>query len=115
MRVVAIVVASVALGSGITYAATGWRVLAKGEDDGQDSPYASASVDVTKPLALRVRSTGRQVQLGAFFSCELADRTVRSGQAVLLTVAGAKSCSVTASALASNGGPVTVFIDGRKR
>jgi hypothetical protein len=115
MRVVAIVVAFVALGSGVTYAATGWRVLAKGEGDGQYSSYASASVDVTKPLALRIRASGRQLQLSGYFSCQLPDRNVQSGQTILLTVAGAKSCSVSASAIASDGGRVRVFIEGRKR
>jgi hypothetical protein len=113
MRLIATAAVCLTLGSGLTYAATGWRVLAKGEGNGQYSSYASASVDVTKPKGLRIRATGRQLQLSGFFSCQLPDRNVRSGQAIVLAIAGAKSCSVSASAIANNGGRVRVFIEGR--
>lgn len=113
MRVVAIVALVGAFAAGTAFSATGWRVLAKGEDEGEYGSYASASVDVNKPKAIRIRATGQGIELGGYFSCQIADRDIQSGQAIVLSIAAAKSCSVSASALGDSG-KLRVFIEGRK-
>jgi hypothetical protein len=114
-KVLAVLVVGAAIGAGTAYSIPAvWRVVAKGEASSSSYSFASASADVDKPRALRVRASGRSLELSAFFSCNIGDRRVRSGQAIVLTVASAQSCSVNASASAEDGGRVVVYIERRR-
>jgi hypothetical protein len=115
MRVVAICVVAAAFACGSAVGAIGpWRVLAKAEDDSVYYSSASANVDVTRPKALRIRAFGPSLKVGGLFSCDLPDKRVRSGQAVVLTVSVAESCTVYANASSDSGGKIRVLIEGRK-
>jgi hypothetical protein len=115
MRIVTIVAVALIVGAGAALAVpNAWRVLARGVGTSAYYSYASASVDVDKPKALRIRATGKSLELTGYFSCQLADRKVASGQAVVLSIAAAKSCSVTASASGDDGGRVVVLIEGQR-
>lgn len=117
MKLVAILTVSltVAFSAGVAIGATSpWRVLAKAENESTSFSYASANVDVNRPKGLRIRAFGSAVELGGSFSCQLADsRRVQSGQAIVLSIGIAKSCSVYANATAQNGGKLRVLIEGR--
>jgi hypothetical protein len=115
MRTLAILVITATVGATAALASsTVWRVLARGVDSGTYYSFASARVDVDQPKALRVRATGKSLELGGYFSCELPDRKVASGQAIVLSVGASESCTVSATATAEDGGRVVVLIEGQK-
>jgi len=101
--------------SGVAIAASsGWKILARGAATSEYYSFASATVDVDKPKALRIRATGTNLELTGWFSCQLPSRPVRSGQAITLSIAAAKSCHVSANASDDDGGHVAVLIEGRR-
>lgn len=114
MRVVAIVAVAAAFAAGAAFGATGWRVLAKGEGSGAYYSSANASVDVVNPKGIRLRAFGKALKLSGSFYCSVDDRRVASGQSVVLGIAAASKCSVSAYASAEDGGRLRVQIEGRR-
>jgi hypothetical protein len=75
-----VVIAALALiAAGAAGGAAGWRVLAKAENKSEYISFASASVDVNKPRALRIRAFGQKLKLSGYLSCQFDDRPVASG------------------------------------
>jgi hypothetical protein len=112
----AIVMLTIGLSVGVALGAGPWTVLdetSAGSAGGRPSATATAKAVASYPTGLRMRAFGRNLKLNGDFHCVYDRRKVSSGQAVVLTMADANECYVTAFASASTGGFVRVQIEGR--
>lgn len=103
MKLLAVLIAGLALGSTAT-AAVSWRVFATATDQGDYATYASANAKVVNPVALAVRAIGPAESVSWSLSCDGETKgTALSGKVLAVSVVAAKSCSVYGSAFGEAG------------
>jgi hypothetical protein len=102
----AAIVAAFAAGT-FANAATGWHVFATGSDSGQYGAFANANADVLHPKALAVRAT-KAATVSWTFDCDSGDIKAAANAVLLVDVAKASKCSLTADANTESAGTVRI-------
>lgn len=103
MRALVIITAVVAFAAGsAATAATGWRVFATANDQGEFSTFASANAKVLAPKALALRTSGPVNTVSWFLTCQGETKTTKAGIS-LVAVNTADTCDLSGTVTGDEG------------